>query len=331
MRIIVPLVVLGSVGLGIVFWLLAENQFHKRNETLPPAEAFYAATSAYRAGKFEDAYGMMYPLAKAGDANAQFNVAFLYAWGRGVQNDRSKVLNWYLCAAEQGDGEAQLRAGIILLGRAVEQSLAEKRDRDDSQLQSEGLYWLRRAAEQGNPEAQYDLGRRLLHNDPEAALHWFERAAGRDHDKAQYELGEMYREGNGAPAGVNHAEAAKWYLLAAERGNGSAQARIGDMLYSGTGTPQDLVKAYEWLNLAAAQSSRHPGLEEYNKRLIALRDSAAARLTPEQITAAQRLTSQWHPQPSTASSMVEWREHPAVRRAEKEPTPPSAYSRCELE
>jgi TPR repeat protein len=248
-----------------------------------------------------------------------------------VQNDRGKVLNWYLCAAEQGDGEAQLRAGIILLGRAVEQSLAEKRDRDDSPLQPEGLYWLRRAAEQGNPEAQYDLGRRLLHDDPEAALHWFERAAGRDHDKAQYELGEIYREGNGAPAGVNHAEAAKWYLLAAERGNGSAQARIGDMLYSGTGVPQDLVKAYEWLNLAAAQSSRHPDLEDYNKRLIALRDSAAARLTPEQITAAQRLTSQWHPQPSTANSVVEWREHPAIHRAEKEPTPPSAYSRCELE
>src|SRR5205807_5106643 len=159
----------------------------------------------------------------------------------------------------------------------------------------------------------------------------FERAANRDHDMAQLELGEIYRQGKGDPAGVNAAEAAKWYLLAAERGNSSAQARIGEMFYSGTGPPQDLVKAYTWLNVAAAQSAQHPGLEDYNKRLVQLRDSAAARLRPEQIAAAQRVSSQWHPQHSTANSTVEWRERAAGARPEKEPAPPATYPRCVLE
>jgi hypothetical protein len=85
------------------------------------------------------------------------------------------------------------------------------------------------------------------------------------------------------------------------------------------------------LNLAAARSSQHPGLENYTKQLIHLRDLAALQLTPEQITVAQRFSSQWHPQRSTANSTVEWREKPTGRRVEKEPAPPGAYPRCELE
>jgi TPR repeat protein len=334
-RIAIPVLVFVSMALGAFVWLFVKGQVSSRDETSSNADQFHAATLAYRAGKYGDAYGLVHRLAKAGDVNAQFNLAFLYAWGRGVPNDQDKALNWFRCAAGQGDGEAQLRAGIILLGRAVGRSFAEKRDADGARnqvgLQSEGLYWLRRAAEQGNPEAQYDLGRHLLRDDPKAALAWFERAAKRDHDSAQFELGEIYRRGKGDPPGANDTEAAKWYLLAAERGNSSAQARIGEMLYSGTGTPQDLVKAYTWLNLAAAQSSQHPGLEDYNKRLVQLRESAAARLRPEQITAAQSSSSQWHPRPSTANSTVEWREKAAGPRTQKEPAPPAAYPRCVLE
>lgn len=321
-RIAIPLLVLASAALGIFLWWF-----------MPPSalsDAFAAATAAYRAGRYDEAYGIMHPLAKAGDASAQFNLAFLYAWGRGVPNDRGKVLNWYRCAAEQGDSEAQLRTGIILLGQAVEQSLAERHNPDDSPLQSEALYWLQRAAEQDNPEAQYDLGRRLLHHDAKAALAWFERAAKRDHDMAQFELGEIYRQGKGAPAGANQAAAFKWYLLAARRGNSPAQAKVGEFLYAGTGTPQDPVKAYEWLTLAGAQPARHPGIDEYNKRLTAVRELAAAQLTPQQISAAQRSAAKWHPARSTANSVVEWREKPAMRRAEKEPSPPSAYPHCEL-
>ena len=334
-RIAIPVLVLAALTLGAFVWVLVKGQINTRDETPPAPDQFYAATLAYKAGRYGDAYGIMVPLAKAGDANAQFNLAFLFAWGRGVPNDRGKVLNWFRCAARQGDNEAQLRAGIILLGRAVERSFAENHGADDAgnqaRLQSEGLHWLRRAAEQGNSEAQYDLGRRLLRDDPKAALAWFERAANRDHDRAQFELGEIYRRGKSDSAGPNDGEAAKWYLLAAERGNSSAQAKIGEMLYSGTGAPQDFVKAYTWLNLAAAQSSQHSGVESYTDHLIQLRDLAAARLTAEQISVAQRFTSQWHPQRSTANSTVEWREQPAPRRVEKEPAPPAAYPRCELE
>ena len=87
------MLVLGSMALGAFVWLFAKGQIPRRDETPPGSDQFYSATSAYRAGKYGDAYGIMYPLAKAGDANAQFNLAFMYAWGRGVPNDRGKVLN----------------------------------------------------------------------------------------------------------------------------------------------------------------------------------------------------------------------------------------------
>jgi TPR repeat protein len=320
------MLVLVCVVLGTFVWLFGKGRIHQPDQ-------FYAATLAYRAGNYADAYGIMAPLAKAGNPNAAFNLAFLYAWGRGVPKDRDKVLNWFRCAAGQGDDDAQLRAGIILLSRAVEQSFSDNRDADRAhnkeRLQSEGLYWLRRSAEHGSAEAQYELARRLLRDDPKAALQWLDRAARKDHDKAQFELGELYRRGKG-DLGINEVEAAKWYLLAAERGNGSAQAKIGEMFYSGAGTPQDFVKAYTWLNLAAAQSSQHSGPEDYNKHLAEVRDLAAARLAPEQLSNAQHFSLQWHPQHSSANSTVEWRERPAARRAEKEPAPPAAYPRCEL-
>jgi TPR repeat protein len=329
MRIAIPVLVLASVVLGAFVWLFVTGGINRPGETSPGIDQFYAATLAYKAGDYAQAYNIMAPLAKAGDASAAFNLAFLHAWGRGVPKDRDKVLNWFRCAAGQGDDLAQLRAGIILLGRAVEQSFAQNRDADGAhnqeRLQSEGMHWLRRSAEHGNPEAQYELARRLLRDDRRAALQWLDRAAKKDHDKAQCELGEIYRRGKG-DLGVNEVEAARWFLLAAERGNTSAQAKIGEMFYSGTGTRQDFVKAYTWLNLAAAQS-QHPGPEDYNKRLVELRDSAAARLAPEQVSSAQRLSSQWHPQHSS----VEWREKPVGRRAEKEPAPPEEYPRCELD
>ena len=161
MRIAIPVLVLVPMALGAFVWLLVKGQIHSWDETSPVSDQFYSATLAYRAGKYGDAYGIMHPLAKAGDASAQFNLAFLYAWGRGVPNDRSKVLNWLRCAARQGDSEAQLRAGILLLGEAVERSFAENRDGDEShnqeRLQAE-LYWLRRAAEQGSSRAAMQSG-----------------------------------------------------------------------------------------------------------------------------------------------------------------------------
>ena len=84
--------------------------------------------------------------------------------------------------------------------------------------------------------------------------------------------------------------AARRYRLAADQGQVSAQFNLGLMYGSGKGVPQDDVEAHMWLNLATAQASVEER-DEYVKE----RDDVAARMTPEQITEAQRRAREWTP------------------------------------
>ncbi len=58
------------------------------------------------------------------------------------------------------------------------------------------------------------------------------------------------------------------------------------MYGNGMGVTQDLVQAYVWLSLAAAQG---------NAVALGNRDTAAGLMTPEQIAEAQRLAREWKP------------------------------------
>lgn len=78
--------------------------------------------------------------------------------------------------------------------------------------------------------------------------------------------------------------------LAVEQGLAEAQSELGVRYGNGQGVPQDYIQAYMWYNLAASNSSG--GL-----RLLAVkgRNQAAKEMTPEDISEAQRLTSEWKP------------------------------------
>src|SRR6516162_11304500 len=121
----IAILLLVFIGLGPLI-ILIKGHFLNRNDPPSIGHQFHLATLAYEAEQYEDAYRIMHALAKAGDANAQFNLGFLYTWGRGVRQDDGKVINWYRCAAEQGDAEAQLTVGTILLAKDKEQTLAKK-------------------------------------------------------------------------------------------------------------------------------------------------------------------------------------------------------------
>ncbi len=54
----------------------------------------------------------------------------------------------------------------------------------------------------------------------------------------------------------------------------------------GKGLSQDYVPAYKWFNLSAAQGY---DIADQN------RDIAASRVTPDQLTEAQRLAHEWKP------------------------------------
>ncbi len=107
--------------------------------------------------------------------------------------------------------------------------------------------------------------------------------------EAQSRLGFMYTFGEGVPQ--DDAEAVKWYRKAAEQGYAKAQYALGLMYANGQGVPQDYAKAHMWYDLAA---SRFPPGEDRDKA-VKNRDIVAKRMTPAQITEAQKLAREWKP------------------------------------
>ncbi len=77
----------------------------------------------------------------------------------------------------------------------------------------------------------------------------------------------------------------------AEQGYAKAQFNLGFMYRKGLGVPQDYVRAYAWYDLAA--SSFPPGMVRENA--VEHRDDVAKRMTPAQISEAQKLAREWRP------------------------------------
>jgi len=73
---------------------------------------------------------------------------------------------------------------------------------------------------------------------------------------------------------------------AAEQGDARAQYNLALMYDEGEGVPKNLVDAYFWFNLAAAQ-----GIEDGKRN----RDISEKQMTREQIAEAQRRSAAWKP------------------------------------
>ena len=157
---------------------------------------------------------------------------------------------------------------------------------------AEAVRWYRLAAEQGDATAQnnlgvmYGAGRGVPQDDAEA-VRWYRLAVEQGDANAQYNLGVRYDDGLGVP--LDDAEAVVWYRRAAEQGHVSAQHNLGVMYSNGEGVPQDNVEAHMWSNLAASRSTG-----EEREMAVTLRDAVAARMTPADLSEAQRRAREWH-------------------------------------
>ena len=81
---------------------------------------------------------LLIPRAEAGDAEAQNEIGFRYAYGRGVARDCSQALHWLHAAAEQG-----LAAGQYNLGHLYAKGFCAPQDFLQAAL------WYKKAADQG--------------------------------------------------------------------------------------------------------------------------------------------------------------------------------------
>ena len=200
-----------------------------------------------------------------------------------LRGDYETALREWRPLAEQGYAYLQYALGLMYgEGQGVSRDYAE------------AAKWLRKAAEQGHAEAQYILSTMYrdgggVPQDYAEALKWSRKAAEQGNTSAKYILGLMYAKGQGVPQ--DYAEALKWFRKAAEQGDASAQLSLGLAYILGQGVPQDLAQAHMWLNLAA--SSFPFGV----KRDISVksRDNVAKRMTPAQISEAQKLAREWKP------------------------------------
>ncbi len=115
--------------------------------TAPAWAGWDEATAAYQRGDYATALREWRPLAKQGDADAQYNLGIMYERGQGVPQDDAEAVKWYCKAAEQGYASAQFNLGNMYgEGQGVPQDYAE------------AVKWYRRAAEQGNAGGQNNLG-----------------------------------------------------------------------------------------------------------------------------------------------------------------------------
>ena len=81
-----------------------------RKSSPPSSSADYQkGVTAAKSGDFATALREWTPLAKQGDANAQFNLGLMYDNGTGVLQDYKTAVKWYRLAAKQGNAFAQYR------------------------------------------------------------------------------------------------------------------------------------------------------------------------------------------------------------------------------
>lgn len=143
-------------------------------------------------------------------------------------------------------------------------------------------------ARAGNAEAAYgvaDMYRvgKGVRKDAAEAARWYRVAAQRSHAVAQYNLAVLYAAGEGVPK-KDFAEARHWFQLAGDQGFAPAQYNLAVLHAVGEGGPRNLVQAYMWFELAAAQG---------NAEAASARDQIAGEMTKAQVAAAKELARSW--------------------------------------
>jgi len=190
----------------------------------------------------------------------------MYYLGRGVPEYYAEAEKWFRKAAEKGLASAQVRVGLMYWdGKGVPEC-------DD-----EAVNWFHLAAKQGDADGQFYLARAFEHGfgvpeNKKEALRWYRSAAEQGHYDAQFKLDLVEDD---------------WCVIdLAEQGDAEAQCRLGDKYASGEDVDEDIVEAFKWYNLAAAQG--HEDAKEAKK--VIRKD-----MTPAQIAEAQRLSAEWKP------------------------------------
>jgi len=205
------------------------------------------------------------------EAQEDYQLGVPAADGNGVPQSYLAAAKYYQRAAEKGYMPAQYNLAYL-----YGNGLGVKQD------YTQAAAWYRKAADQGDSEAQnnlgtlYSTGQGVPRNDVEA-VKLYRAAASQDDPEGLTNLACMYLQGRGV--GRDPALALQFFTQAAERG---AQNNLGLIYGKGEAGKPDYVRAYLWLDIAAAEIPK----------AAALRDGFAKQLTPAQLSQARQLAAQ---------------------------------------
>jgi len=115
------------------------------------------AVEAMRTGNFAEAYCIMRPLAETGDADAQYNIGWMYLNGYGLRVNDSLALDWWEKASRQGHTDANFSIGMLY-------SLGEGEVPKDS---TKAIDYYLLAAQVGQEDAISILQSMMMRNDKE--------------------------------------------------------------------------------------------------------------------------------------------------------------------
>lgn len=110
----------------------------------PQQRRFALGQEAYEREDYETAFREWLPLADGGYAEAQYEIADLFRFGKGVETDSANAESYYLKAARQGYAPAQLALAMI------DNSFFFTKDED---VQRNNFSWAHRAAVNGSANA----------------------------------------------------------------------------------------------------------------------------------------------------------------------------------
>lgn len=206
----------------------AEVEIMPAAETLAPVvaktHAAVPAITAYTKEPLRDpylptVYADLERRAYDGIAEAQHDLAALYASGGRVRPDYPRAAYWFRRAADAGIANAYYNLGVM-----AQQGLGMAKDAQQS------FAFYGRAARLGHPEAMYNLGLcyiegRGTQKDNLRGISYFKKAANAGLTQAAYNLGVIY-EGGTIEGHRDLKSALEWYHVAAVEGHQDADVAI---------------------------------------------------------------------------------------------------------
>lgn len=218
--------------------------------------------------------------AKAGDAEAQYNLGICYETGDCIEQDIKQALYWYQKSAEQDFALAKYALSKMYAeGNGVEKDLAKampmmleaanagvnaaiygmgmayQYGRYVETNLSEAMKWYQLGTEKGDSACQCNLGALYVRDDDnydiDLALKWITKSAEQQWPLGLYNLGYIY-DALLEDTKENKVKALSNYILAARRGEPNAHFRLGLFYANGNQAVQkDRAKAFSYFLYAA--------------------------------------------------------------------------------